>query len=50
MGKPKYSLPFGGETLLQRSVKNLRGAVCPIVIVGAPGTGFALHTSCVVYM
>ena len=37
MGKPKYSLPFGGETLLQRSVRNLRGSVCPIVIVGAPG-------------
>ena len=36
MGKPKYSLPFGSETLLQRSVRNLRGAVCPIVIVGAP--------------
>lgn len=36
MGKPKYSLPFGDETLLQRSVRNLRGAVCPIVIVGAP--------------
>ena len=36
MGKPKYSLPFGGETLLQRSVRNLRGTVCPIVIVGAP--------------
>ena len=36
MGKPKYSLPFGGETLLQRSVKNLRGSVCPIVIVHAP--------------
>ena len=37
MGKPKYSLPFGGETLLQRSVRNLRGSVCPIVIVGASG-------------
>lgn len=37
MGKPKYSLPFGDETLLQRSVSNLRGAVCPIAIVGAPG-------------
>lgn len=37
MGKPKYSLPFGDETLLQRSVRNLRGTVCPIVIVGAPG-------------
>ncbi len=36
MGKPKYSLPFGSETLLQRSVRNLRDAVCPIVIVGAP--------------
>ena len=36
MGKPKYNLPFGSETLLQRSVRNLRGAVCPIVIVGAP--------------
>ncbi len=37
MGKPKYSLPFGDETLLQRSVRNLRGAVDPIAIVGAPG-------------
>lgn len=37
MGKPKYSLSFGGETLLQRSVRNLRGTVCPIAIVGAPG-------------
>lgn len=37
MGKPKYSLSFGGETLLQRSVRNLKGAVCPIAIVGAPG-------------
>ena len=37
MGKPKYSLPFGDETLLQRSVRNLRGAVCPIVVVSAPG-------------
>ena len=36
MGKPKYSLPFGGETLLERSVRNLRRAVCPIVTVGAP--------------
>lgn len=35
MGKPKYSLPFGGETLLQRSIRNLRRAVCPIAIVGA---------------
>lgn len=37
MGKPKYSLPFGDETLLQRSVRNLRGVVCPIAVVGAPG-------------
>ena len=37
MGRPKYSLPFGSETLLQRIVRNLRGSVCPIVIVGAPG-------------
>ena len=37
MGKPKCSLPFGDETLLQRSVRNLRGVVCPIAVVGAPG-------------
>lgn len=37
MGKPKYSLSFGDETLLQRSVRNLRGDVCPIAVVGAPG-------------
>ena len=37
MGRPKFSLPFGGETLLQRSVRNLRGTVCPIAIVGASG-------------
>ena len=48
MGKPKYSLPFGGETLLQRSVKNLRESVCPIVIVGAPGSGRARHTPCII--
>ena len=36
MGKPKFGLPFGGETLLMRSVANLREAVCPIVIVRAP--------------
>ncbi|MDE2726110.1 MAG: molybdenum cofactor guanylyltransferase [Gemmatimonadota bacterium] len=37
MGTPKYSLPFGDETLLQRSVRNLRGSVYPIAVVGAPG-------------
>ena len=37
MGTPKYSLSFGDETLLQRSVRNLRGSVCPIVIVSTPG-------------
>ncbi len=37
MGKPKFDLPFGSETLLLRSVGNLRGAVCPIVIVHARG-------------
>ena len=37
MGKPKYSLSFGDETLLQLSIRNLRGAVYPIAVVSAPG-------------
>jgi len=37
MGQPKAWLDFGGELLLRRIVRRLRGAVSPVVVVGAPG-------------
>lgn len=37
MGRPKAWLPFGGETLLHRTVRTLREAVDPVVVVAAPG-------------
>jgi molybdenum cofactor guanylyltransferase len=37
MGAPKATLPFGGETMLQRVVRILGTAVCPIVVVAARG-------------
>jgi molybdopterin-guanine dinucleotide biosynthesis protein A len=37
MGRPKAWLPFGGETMLQRVVRVLRGVVDPVVVVAAPG-------------
>ena len=35
MGVPKATLPFGGETMLQRVVRILGNAVSPIVVVAA---------------
>ncbi len=37
MGRPKASLPFGPERLLQRVVRLVGEAVGPIVVVAAPG-------------
>jgi molybdenum cofactor guanylyltransferase len=37
MGRPKAWLPFGGELMLQRVVRVLRGVVDPVVVVAAPG-------------
>ncbi len=37
MGRPKFSLPFGDEVLLQRVVRVLGEVVCPIVVVAADG-------------
>lgn len=37
MGRPKAWLPFGGELMLQRVVRILRGVVDPVVVVVAPG-------------
>ncbi|MCK6586794.1 MAG: molybdenum cofactor guanylyltransferase [Polyangiaceae bacterium] len=36
MGRPKAWLPFGGETLLQRTVRRVGEAAWPIVVVAAP--------------
>src|SRR5829696_4122062 len=36
MGRPKAYLPFGNETLLQRTVRVLGEVVDPIVVVAAP--------------
>lgn len=36
MGRPKAWLPFGGEVLLQRTVRILHEVVDPIVVVAAP--------------
>jgi molybdopterin-guanine dinucleotide biosynthesis protein A len=35
MGVPKATLPFGGETMLQRVVRILGGVVSPIIVVAA---------------
>src|SRR3954470_13122208 len=37
MGRPKAWLPFGGELMLRRVVRVLRGVVEPVVVVAAPG-------------
>jgi molybdopterin-guanine dinucleotide biosynthesis protein A len=37
MGRPKLSLPFGDEVLLQRVVRILGEVVAPVVVVAAPG-------------
>jgi molybdopterin-guanine dinucleotide biosynthesis protein A len=37
MGQPKAWLPFGGELMLPRVVRTLRGGVDPVVVVAAPG-------------
>lgn len=37
MGRPKLSLPFGDEVLLQRVVRLLREVVSPVVVVAAAG-------------
>jgi molybdopterin-guanine dinucleotide biosynthesis protein A len=37
MGRPKATLPFGNETMLQRVVRVLGAAVSPIVVVAARG-------------
>ena len=36
MGRSKLSLPFGSETMLQRTVRILEEVVSPIVVVAAP--------------
>lgn len=36
MGRPKLSLPFGPETMLQRVIRLLGEVVSPIVVVAAP--------------
>lgn len=36
MGAPKATLPFGGQTLLERVVRRLSEAVGPIAVVAAP--------------
>ncbi|MCE9565426.1 MAG: molybdenum cofactor guanylyltransferase [Planctomycetes bacterium] len=36
MGQPKAWLPFGSETLLQRTVRVLREVVQPVIVVAAP--------------
>ena len=36
MGVAKLALPFGGETMLNRAVRVLAGALTPIVVVAAP--------------
>jgi len=36
MGRSKAHLPFGGETMLARTVRQLGNAVGPVVVVGAP--------------
>lgn len=37
MGAPKAWLPFGGQTLLQRTVGTVAGVAAPVVVVAAPG-------------
>ena len=37
MGSPKAWLDFGGETLLARVVRIVRGPCAPVVVVAAPG-------------
>jgi molybdopterin-guanine dinucleotide biosynthesis protein A len=37
MGRPKLSLPFGGETMLARVVRIVGEVVSPVVVVAAPG-------------
>jgi molybdenum cofactor guanylyltransferase len=37
MGRPKLSLPFGGETMLARVVRIISYVVSPVVVVAAPG-------------
>lgn len=37
MGRPKFSLPFGDEVLLQRVCRILSDAAAPIVVVAADG-------------
>src|SRR3954471_1066543 len=37
MGRPKATLPFGPELMVQRVVRMLRMVVSPIVVVAAPG-------------
>src|SRR5947199_10820375 len=37
MGRPKATLPFGPELMLQRVVRLLGSVVQPIVVVAAPG-------------
>jgi molybdenum cofactor guanylyltransferase len=36
MGRPKLSLPFGPERMLERVVRILRSVVSPVVVVAAP--------------
>lgn len=37
MGRPKLSLPFGRESMLQRVVRIVQEVVSPVVVVAAPG-------------
>jgi molybdopterin-guanine dinucleotide biosynthesis protein A len=35
MGKPKFALPFGEETVLERVVRTMQGVADPVVVVGS---------------
>jgi len=37
MGRDKATLPFGDETLLQRAIRRVRGAVDEVLVVARPG-------------
>jgi molybdopterin-guanine dinucleotide biosynthesis protein A len=39
MGMPKAMLPFGPELMLQRVVRLVGEAACPVAVVAAPGQG-----------
>jgi molybdenum cofactor guanylyltransferase len=46
MGQPKAWLPFGTETMLQRTVRTLTQVVEPVIVVAAPGQDLPELPSC----